>query len=72
MIKDDAAPWAPIVNTDTRDTNNVLGAAVQECYPAYEIPEMIDFGLAFDDNRYPNRISTLRDDGTWRPARTGT
>jgi hypothetical protein len=55
-IKNTALPkapeWRPIVNTDIKLPNVVLGNPQPNRYPAYKTLKMIDFGLAFDDNRY--------------------
>jgi serine/threonine protein kinase len=49
--------WRPIVNPDIKLGNVVLGQALPEHYPAYKIAKMIDFGLAFNDNRYNTAAS---------------
>ncbi|CAA9963181.1 S-TKc domain containing protein [Pyrenophora teres f. maculata] len=72
VTQEDSGPWAPIVNTDIKHMNIVLGDAVQDYYPAYKMPKMIDFGLGHDDNRYPNKRSKLNRDGTWKTAHRGT
>ncbi|EFQ87015.1 hypothetical protein P3342_008714 [Pyrenophora teres f. teres] len=36
------------------------------------MPKMIDFGLGYDDNRYPNKRSKLNRDGAWKTAHRGT
>lgn len=50
----------------------VLGDAVQDYYPAYKMPKMIDFGLGYDDNRYPSKRSKLNRDETWKITHRGT
>lgn len=49
--------WRPIVNADIKLANVVLGHANRAFYPAYKTPQMIDFGLAFDNNLLANRAS---------------
>ncbi|KAF2821498.1 hypothetical protein CC86DRAFT_105068 [Ophiobolus disseminans] len=47
--------WRPIVNTDIKLGNIVLGHTQPGHYPAYKTPKMTDFGLAFDNNKFWNR-----------------
>jgi hypothetical protein len=44
--------WQSIVNTDIKPHNIVLGHARDDYYPSYKTPMMIDFGLAFNNNKY--------------------
>lgn len=46
--------WTPIVNADIKLANLVLNDAHANYYPAYKTLQMIDFGLAFNDNRLHN------------------
>jgi serine/threonine protein kinase len=48
------AAWQPMVNTDIKLENVVLGNARADYYPSYKTLKMIDFGLAFNDDRYAN------------------
>ena len=64
--------WQSIVNTDIKLGNVVLGHAQDGYYPAYKTPKMIDFGLAFDDNRYPDRNSKKRSGRPVRYRQIGT
>ncbi|KAF2028182.1 hypothetical protein EK21DRAFT_70264, partial [Setomelanomma holmii] len=52
-----APGWRPIVNPDIKLPNVVLAQPLQGYYPAYKAIKMIDFGLAFDDNRYSNEAA---------------
>ncbi|KAI1512014.1 Protein kinase domain containing protein [Pyrenophora tritici-repentis] len=72
VSQEDSGPWVPIVNSDIKDLNIVLGNAVQDCYPGYKMPKMIDFGLTFDDNRYPDARSKKDELGAWITAFRGT
>jgi serine/threonine protein kinase len=49
--------WRSVVNTDIKPQNVVLSHARDDYYPSYKTPSMIDFGLAFNDNRYKNTAS---------------
>jgi len=46
-----APHWRPIVNPDTKPANVVLGEA-STLYPSYKVAKLIDWGLAFTDQRY--------------------
>lgn len=47
--------WRPVVNADIKLCSIIFGPAQSGYYPAFKTPKMIDFGVAFDDNRHPNR-----------------
>jgi serine/threonine protein kinase len=59
------------VNTDIKLENVVLGDSQPNRYPAYKTPKMIDFGLAYNDNRYRNqRSKELPQEQQTNPAAT--
>jgi hypothetical protein len=66
-----APGWKPIVNTDIKLANVVLGNPQPNRYPAYKTPKMIDFGLAFDNNKYHyGKSKELRPEFQTNPAAT--
>jgi hypothetical protein len=44
--------WRPIINSDIKPGNVVLGKAHEGYYPAFKVAKMIDYGLAWDDGRF--------------------
>jgi hypothetical protein len=62
--------WKPIVNTDIKDTNVVLGHAAGNYYASYKTPRMIDFGLAFDNGKFSNRAAKRTELDQWATNRT--
>jgi hypothetical protein len=61
--------WKPIVNTDIKDTNVVLGHAAENYYTSYKTPQMIDFGLAFDNGKFSNRAAKRTELDQWATNR---